>query len=149
MANITEKQIGQRAQQMLENSLLSTFRSSGLNLSDAPMERKNKKLQPLTPLKKSSAHKRMQRDDEHLIGVAVHLGKHGFVHNFGTNQRKSTKVKSKLGKTFTRKQSRFNLPARKFINQAVSRSGAVPYLASKISENRGEEIVSRITGVFR
>ncbi|VDH16844.1 Uncharacterised protein [Algoriella xinjiangensis] len=149
MADLTEKQIGTIAQQMLERSLLREIRTSGLTLSDDPIDRKNKKFQPLTPLKKSSAHKRMMRDDEHLFGIAVHLGKHGFVHNFGATIKKAHNVKSKNGNVFRRKSSRMNLRSRRYINKAVERSGAVAFIATKVSEARGKEIVSRIQGVFR
>lgn len=149
MENLTEKQIGINAQRMLERSLLREIRSSGLNLSNVSTIRKNKKLQLLTPLKKSTAHKRMMKDEEHLFGLAVHLGKHGFVHNYGANGRKAHYVKSKKGRSFQRKASRFNIPAQKYINKAVERSGAVPYISQKVSEARGKEIVSQIQRVFR
>lgn len=149
MAELTENQIGANAQRMLERSLLSEIRSSGLVLSDESSNRKNKKLQPLTPLKKSSAHKRMMKDDQHLFGIAVHLGKHGFVHNFGSTSKKAHSFRSKKGRVFQRKASRLTLPSRRFINRAIDRSGAVSYIASKISEVRGNEVISRIQGVFR
>ena len=150
MANLTESQIGSRAERMVKTSLLSEIRSSGLKLSDAPITRKSKKLQPLTPLKHSDAFKRMVKDEEKLFGIAVHMGKHGFVHTHGANvTRKATVLTSKKNKVFTRKAHRFSLPARRLINKAVARSGAVPYLSQKISAVRGEEIVSQIKGVFR
>lgn len=152
MANLTEKQIGENAQRMVERALLTEIRASGLHLtSNSNSNRKNKKLQALTPLAKSSAHRRMYTDnDEQLLGIAVHLGKHGFVHNFGVNNtRKSHSATSKKGRIYTRKSHRFELPARKIINRAISKSGAVEYIAEHISVARGEEIVSKIKGVFR
>ncbi len=152
MANLTEKQIGVNAQRMVERALVSEIRASGLHLtSSSNTNRKNKKLQALTPLAKSSAHRRMYKDnDDQLFGIAVHLGKHGFVHNFGVNTtRKSHSVKSKKGRIYTRKSHRFGLPAKKMINRAISRSGAIPYISGNIAAIRGEEIIVKIQGVFR
>lgn len=152
MANLTEKQIGENAQRMVERALVSEVRASGLHLtSNSNSNRKNKKLQALTPLAKSSAHRRMYKDnDEQLLGIAVHLGKHGFVHNFGVNTtRKTHSATSKKGRIYTRKSHRFGLPARKIINRAISKSGAVGYISENIAAIRGEEMIVRIKGVFR
>ncbi|MDK7374526.1 hypothetical protein QP519_03110 [Weeksella virosa] len=149
---LSEKEIGENAQRMVERALLSEIRASGLHLSNSvAMDRKTKNKQPLTPLLKSSAHKRMNVDNtDQLFGIAVHLGKHGFVHNFGVNTtRKTHTATSKKGRLYTRNSHRFHLSSNKMINTAISKSGAVNYIAEKVTEARGEEVVSKIMGVFR
>lgn len=148
---MTEKQIGNKAKQMIFDTLKSEINSQNFNFSDDESTRKNIYGQRLTPLKRSTSHIRMFRDKKHqLRGIAVHMGKHGYVHNFGVDGiRKTHQTKSKKGRTYTRRVHQFKLQKRNFIPNVIKRSGAVEFLAREIPAIRGEEIMTIIKNSFK
>ena len=152
MAELTETQIGKQAASMLQEALISEIESSGLELSDDPEERFSKAGKRLTPLKYSKVYVRRFRDKEtkkmRLMGLAIHMGVHGFYQNFGgESYKKSHSVLSKKQKTFQRKGSRMALKRKDFVGKAIKSSGVIPYLADVIPEQYSKKIVALVKTV--
>lgn len=145
-----ELQYAKTAEYLVRNSLIREIRSLGMDHSNSTPNRKNKKMQKLTPLLQSSAHHRMVKGDRtKLSAIAIHMGKHGFVHHFGANgYRESHEVMNRKGTRFTRKGHQLKIKSQDFVGRAVERSGAVPFLVEKIGAVRAEIVVAEISKAF-
>lgn len=146
---MTEKEAGKIAARMMQQSLrLVIFEKikSGKGKRNRPV--KNSDGEDLTPLAKSRGLLRMQKSNsEELRGIAIKMGKHGFILNNGVNRERTggTVHRTKPNSTFyKRKAHPFFLKERPFIDEAVNRSAAVEFLAEKIGEIRTDAIVEKI-----
>lgn len=149
MAEVTEAQIGKQASLMLQKALIEQIEVSGLDLSNDPKDRFNKAGKRLTPLKHSKVYVRRFRDKDtrkmRLLGLAIHMGIHGFYQNFGgESYRKSHNVLSKKKTQFQRKGSRMNLRRKDFVARAITSSGVIPYLSAVIPGEYAKKIVALV-----
>lgn len=146
-----ELKIARIAEGMMQRALLTEIRSLGLQLSNDTADRKNKKLQKITPLLQSTAHKRMVKGDRRkMASVAIHMGRQGFIHHYGVDgYRESHEVISKKGTRFTRKGHRMKLQSKDFIERAVQRSGVIPYLQTELGAIRANEFMIEISKAFQ
>ena len=148
---MTEKQVGNNAKKMIFDALKSQINTQNFADSDSDKNRKNKYGQRLTPLKHSTTHVRMFRNKkDQLRGIAIHMGVHGFVHNFGVDgPRRTHSTTSKKNKEYTRRVHQFKLRKRNFIPSLIQTSGTIDYLSRQIPVIRGEEVVAQIKQSFK
>lgn len=83
----------------------------------------------------------------YLRAISIVMEKHGFVRHYGVHKNRAAGIRKRTKpntKEYGFKSHMMNQPAQPFIDQVISNSGAVNYLAEKIAENRGEEIANEI-----
>lgn len=142
MANITEREAGKTASQMMQNSLLSTISAQRFKSSTHRTEEEN------IPLSKSKGLFRMQKNNpEELRGIFIKMGKHGFIQNYGVKRdRRGGIVHRRKPRSvfYSRKSHPFNLRARDFIDTAVTKSGAVEYLEKVLGDIKTDKVITAI-----
>lgn len=145
---MTEKEVGKIAAEMVQSSLRKTILNQGFLRNSW-----NNKQKDWISLSKASGVARMSKYyPGELWGIAVKMGRHGFILNTGvdTNRRGGIVHRKQPRSTFYKRKSHpFKIESKPFIDTAVEQSGAVEYLGTMIGEIRLDAIVEQIKYGFK
>ena len=140
-----EKEIGNKAAAMLQSALRSETSRFGKHVRGDKNALQNAQAKPRFRTSKRIDGTKQQ----YLKGIAIVMGKHGFVYHYGIEQGRLRKAHERTRHKPKETKYRVNAhsyrkgqPKRPFIQRVVDNSRAVEYLATEIAQVRGEEIVT-------
>lgn len=140
-----EKEIGKKAAVMLQSSLRGETGKFGKHVRGDKNALQNAQAKP-----RYRTSKRMDgTKQQYLKGIAIVMGRHGFVLHYGIEKGRLRKAHERTRHKPRETKYRVNAhgyrkgqPKRPFIQKVVDNSRAMEYLAKKLAQARGEEIVT-------
>ncbi|MGV0925446.1 hypothetical protein [Empedobacter tilapiae] len=139
-----QRRIGRVGANMLTRSLQRTIQKHKLSKTTNQI-RQNKDGEDISSLTEAKGEFRIRRNK--LVGLAIVMGKHGFVLDAGVDDER---LKNRVNRTkpksifYERKSHQFDLKNRDFLNQAVDSSNAVHYLAQELGYTYADEVMEQI-----
>lgn len=140
-----EREIGKKAEQMLEDSLRSKTASFAHHINNTN-----------TPsLKEATAKARLKKyglvragtAKYYMRSLAIKMARHGFIQHYGVDTIRQAGKRTRQQPTETSysfKHHRMNMKPKPFINKAVEDSNVVDFVTSNITKLRSEEILINI-----
>ncbi|WP_312750598.1 hypothetical protein [Epilithonimonas hominis] len=142
-----EIQVAKQSERMLEGTLKQKVNSfkDHINRKEGDV---SLKLATAKATVKKYGSKRAGTDKAYMRSLAIRMSRHGFIQHFGVDTVRSGGTRTRNGTTYGFKSHVFKMKPQPFINDAVDRSGVVPFVMEEITKIRSEEIIFEVKKII-
>lgn len=146
----TELEVAKKAEQMLEAALRQKTSTFADHINRNPEDKSLKEATAKATVKRYGS-KKNGNNVAYIRRLSIKMARHGFIQHFGVNNTRSggTRTRKKPQEiTYSFKSHIMNMKAKPFINEAVEKSGVIPFVMENVTKLRSEELLFEVKKIL-